>query len=136
MFSGPLNGKEEAVQCNYLMLWAGEKGRQIFSTWTLTETQKKTLKTYFEKFEDYCKPKSNVIYSRYVFKSRIQNDGESFEHFVMDLRVLLNNCAYPEDLKDQMIRDHIVFGVRSSKVREKLINEGTGLTLEKTMDIS
>ena len=35
-----------------------------------------------------------------------------------------------------MIRDHIVFGFKSTKVREKLINEGNVLTLEKSMDIS
>ena len=35
-----------------------------------------------------------------------------------------------------MIRDHIVFGIKSTKVREKLINEGFDLTLEKCMDIS
>ena len=35
-----------------------------------------------------------------------------------------------------MIRDHIVFGIKSTKEREKLINEGNDLTLEKCMDIS
>ena len=32
MFKGPLANKEEEAQCNYLMLWIGETGRQIFST--------------------------------------------------------------------------------------------------------
>ena len=35
-----------------------------------------------------------------------------------------------------MVRDHIVFGVRSSKIREKLINEGSELTLQKCLDIA
>ena len=35
-----------------------------------------------------------------------------------------------------MIRDHIVFGIKSTKEREKLINECNDLTLEKCMDIS
>lgn len=29
MFKGPLSTKTEAVQCNYLMLWVGDKGRHI-----------------------------------------------------------------------------------------------------------
>ena len=32
--------------------------------------------------------------------------------------------------------DNIVFGVNSSKTREKLITEGTDLTLEKCIDIA
>ena len=35
-----------------------------------------------------------------------------------------------------MVRDRIVFRTKSSKVREKLINEGSDLTLEKALDIA
>ena len=41
MFNGPLTNKE--VQCDYLMHWIGETGRQIFSAWTLTNDEKKKL---------------------------------------------------------------------------------------------
>ena len=136
MFRGPLKGKSEEEKCNYLMIWSGEKGRNIYSTWNLTADQKKQLSVHFEKFESYCKPKSNNIYSRYQFKSRIQESEESFEHFVTDLKVLFKECGYQAGVEDEMIRDHIVFGVKSTKIREKLINEGNALTLEKCMDIA
>ena len=32
MFGGPLKAKSEEEKCNYLMLWTGEKGRNIYST--------------------------------------------------------------------------------------------------------
>ncbi|KAH3817048.1 hypothetical protein DPMN_118576 [Dreissena polymorpha] len=35
-----------------------------------------------------------------------------------------------------MIRDRIVFGVNNQKLREKLINEGENLTLDKAIQIS
>jgi hypothetical protein len=35
-----------------------------------------------------------------------------------------------------MVRDRIVFGTKFSKVREKLINEGFDLALEKALDIA
>ncbi|KAH3716894.1 hypothetical protein DPMN_059627 [Dreissena polymorpha] len=35
-----------------------------------------------------------------------------------------------------MIRDQIVFGVKNKKLREKLINEGENLTLDKAIQIS
>ena len=35
-----------------------------------------------------------------------------------------------------MIRDMIVFGTNSAKIREKLINEGEELTLDKAIQIA
>ncbi|XP_062619288.1 uncharacterized protein LOC134280858 [Saccostrea cucullata] len=35
-----------------------------------------------------------------------------------------------------MVRDRLLFGVRSDKIRDKLINEGSNLTLEKAIDIA
>ena len=136
MFGGPLSKKSEEAHCNYLMLWIGEKGRQIFSTWNFSDEEKKQLQSYYDGFEEYCAPKSNRIYNRYKFKSRTQGEGEPFEAFVTELKVLIKDCAYPETIQDEMIRDHIVFGVRSSKIREKLINEGSDLTLTKCVDIA
>ena len=118
------------------MLWAGEKGRSIYSTWNLTADQKKLLEEHFKRFKSYCKPKSNKIYSRYVFKSRVQEADEPFEQFVTDLKLLIKECGYDETVHDYMIRDHIVFGIKSSKVREKMINEGDDLTLEKCMNLA
>ena len=93
MFKGPLAAKGEEIQSNYFMIWIGEKGHQIYSTWTLTADEQKKLKTYYDKFEEYCKPKSNTIYNRYLFKSRMQKNSESFDQFVTELRTLIVNIV-------------------------------------------
>ena len=77
------------------------------------------MKTYYDKFEEYCKPESNTIYNTYLSKSRMQKDSESFEQFVTELITLIKDCGYPEGIQNKQIRNHIVFGVRSSKIREK-----------------
>ena len=136
MFGGPLQTKTEEAKCNYLMIWAGEKGKQIFSTWNLQADDKKKLERYYTGFESYCKPRSNQIYARYKLRCREQEDGEKFEHFVTSLKLLLNDCGYDAAIHDEMIRESIVFGVKSSKIREKLINEGSDLTLQKCLDIA
>ena len=136
MFKGPLSGKTEEVRCNYLMLWVGDKGRHIYSTWKLDAGDEKKLKTYYDKFGEYCKPKSNKIYNRYLFGSRVQEENETFEQFVTELKTLMKDCEYLAEIQDELIRDHIVFGVRSSKIREKMILEGSDLTLDKCMDIA
>jgi len=49
------------------MIWVGNKGRDIYSTWNLQQAESKLLKTYYDKFENYVKPKSNKLYARYNF---------------------------------------------------------------------
>ena len=90
MFGGPLEGKNEEQRCNYLMLWVGEKGINIYSTWNLQGDDRKTLPMYFDEFEQYCKSKHDVIYARYKFKCRTQSDDETFEQFYTYLKVLFN----------------------------------------------
>lgn len=36
---------------------------------------------------------------------------------------------------DEMIRDRVVYGIQSEKIREKLINVGEELTLDKAIQI-
>ena len=36
-FGGPLKGKSEEQRCNYLMIWVGDKGQDIYNTWTLSD---------------------------------------------------------------------------------------------------
>ena len=44
-----------------------------------------------------------------------QEDAEKLEHFVTCLKLFLNDCGYNAAIHDEMIRDSIVFGVKSSK---------------------
>lgn len=134
MFSGPLKGKEEPEKCSFLMLWVGEKGRNIYSTWALSAEDAKALKSYFDRFESYVKPRTNVIYNRYKFHSRMQKETETFDQYVTDLKLLVKDCNFGNS--DEMVRDRIVIGIRNSKIREKLINIGSELTLEKALDIA
>ena len=55
MFDEPLKGKNEEAKCNYLMIWVGNKGCEIYSTWNLQQAESKLLKTHYVKFENYVK---------------------------------------------------------------------------------
>ena len=135
MFSGPLAAKKEEEKCSYLLIWCGEKGRDIANTWSdVTEDDKKKLETYFERFANHVEPKCNPVFSRYKFHKRVQAESETVEQFVTDLKLLVRDCSFKEP--DEMIRDRIVFGTNSRKIREKLINEGKELTLDKAVDIA
>ena len=88
VFSGPLKAKTEVEKCSYLMIWVGEKGRNIYSTWPdFSADDKKELSKYYGRFENYVKPRSNEVYNRYKFQTRSQNDPESFDQFVTELKI-------------------------------------------------
>lgn len=36
-FAGPLTKSTEAQKCKYLMIWIGDKGKDIYSTWNISE---------------------------------------------------------------------------------------------------
>ncbi len=134
MFSGPLKKKGEDEKCSYLLLWVGEKGRDIFNTWTLSADEAKILKSYYDRFTAYVEPKANVIFARYKLHEKVQGEREPFEQFVTDLRLIIKDCIYANS--DEMIRDRIVFGIHSPKVREKLLNVGSELMVEKAIDVA
>ena len=50
------------------------------------------------------------------------------------LKIEVKDCGYKDP--DEMVRDRVVIGCYSQKVRHKLIQEGSELTLEKAIDIA
>ena len=71
----------------------------------------------------------NVIFERARFNRRIQHEGQSAETYISDLYELSEFCNYG-DLKDEMLRDRLVVGIRDTGLSEKMQTDPT-LTLEK-----
>ena len=138
IFNGPLKAKSEDVKVTYLLLWVGDKGREVRNSWTDLDADEppedpKKLKTLYDRYKAHVQPKLNPIFARFKFNNEIQGSS-TVEQFITRLRLLAVDCTFkdPED----MIRDRIVFGTSSDKVREKLINEGEKLTLDKAIQIA
>ena len=87
----------------------------------LTEQDSKNTDILFNKFAEYTAPKSNTVFSRCKFQERKQQQGETFETFVTDLRNLVKDCNY--DKPSEMVRDRIVAGILLQDIREKLFTE-------------
>ena len=95
---------------------------------------KTVLQTFLAKFDEYCEPRTQVIYERYRFNNRKQEPGESISTYVTELRVIAKNCAHDEITPDEILRDRLVLGVRDEKVRERLLRVND-LSLSKAIDI-
>ena len=134
IFAGPLKEKEEDVQVTYLLLWIGDKGRDIYKTLSLTTEQRGSVESILDIFQAHVQPTSNPVFSRYKFNVEVQADNP-LEEFITNLKTLALDCNYGAEYVDDLIRDRIVFGVKSQKIRERLITEGEKLTLSKAVEI-
>ncbi|XP_075733513.1 uncharacterized protein LOC142775690 isoform X1 [Rhipicephalus microplus] len=113
-----------------LLSVAGEDAIEIFNTLSFTEGEDKAdYATVIKKFDEYFTLQTNEVHERYVFRKRVQSQGEPFEHFLRDLKKQARACNFGT-LLDSMVRDQIVYGTNDDRVREKLLRD-CELTLQK-----
>lgn len=134
MFEGPLVEKTETVKVKYLLLWSGEEGIEIASTWDLSDTESNTLSVYWDRFEKYVAPKSNFRIARFKLRSIKQENGESVDAFMKTVRILARECKYA-DTNEHML-DTLIFGTNSERVQSKLIQRDETLSLDEAIDIA
>lgn len=111
----------------------GEKSEEILKQILPDTKAQTTLDTVKEKFSTYFSPKKNTIFERYKFNSRTQQSEENVDSFITALHMLAESCEYGT-LKDELIRDRIVIGIRDSRTSERL-QLTSDLTLEKAITL-
>lgn len=133
LIASGINEKSEKVKTNTLLHLVGQDAVEIYNTFEFEEAgDKSKLKPVLDKFEQYCNPRKNVIFERHVFNTRCQGASETIDSYVTDLRMKARSCEYG-DLKDSLIRDRIVCGLKSDAVRSRLLRD-SDLTLEKAIE--
>ena len=76
--------------------------------------------------------KTNVVYERYRFNNRLQESDESIDAYTTAPRTLAETCEFGS-LKEDLIRDRFVSGIRDNSLRKKFLQEPK-LTLDKCLD--
>ncbi|GBO46735.1 hypothetical protein AVEN_78820-1 [Araneus ventricosus] len=115
--SGLIN-KPEAEQVNSLLYLMGSQSEEIFRTFNLQQTEVDSYEVVKVKFERYFIPTHNVIYDRYKFNMRTQEEDEAVEDFITALHNLAQNCKFPPSFGDEAIRDRIVCGIAINEYRK------------------
>ncbi|KAL1480529.1 hypothetical protein MTO96_050945 [Rhipicephalus appendiculatus] len=105
------------------------KAEDVLTALCLTTANAKKYAKVIGAFDSDFVIKKNIIYERALFNRRIQDEGEPMTDFLTALYTLAERCDYG-DLKDELIRNRIVVGVRDRKLSTKLQLE-QDLTLEK-----
>ena len=60
----------------------------------------------------------------------------SLEEFIAKLRLLMKEANYPIAHHERFLRDFLVFGMNSQRVRKECLKEGNSLTFQKAKDVA
>lgn len=126
------DGKAAKIKVALFLNLIGRDALKLFDTFALTQPQKESYEEVIKSFEDFCKPKKNSIFERYMFISRSQKEGESFDSFLMEIKRLSSTCEYGANEKE-MLRDRIVHGITNKDMQRKLLTMGD-LTCDQAIE--
>ena len=131
--SGPEEKSEES-QVNTLIYSMGVEADDIVQSLGLTVEDQKKYDEVKKRLEDFFIIKRNVIFERAKFNLRSQQENETVDVFITDVFNLAEHCNFGV-LREELIRDRIVVGIRAKALSEKLQLEAD-LTLEKAMNFA
>ncbi|KAE9535927.1 hypothetical protein AGLY_007828, partial [Aphis glycines] len=122
--------KSDERKINILFNLIGPAGIKVYKNFTKKKNE--TFEEVVSNFKKYCEPRKNIIFQRFKFASCVQLEGQGFDDFVTELKKLASTCSFKEE--DNMVRDRIVFGIRNTELKDRLINVDN-LTLDKAEEM-
>ncbi|XP_022836441.1 uncharacterized protein LOC111363813 [Spodoptera litura] len=87
-----------------------------------------------DKLNDYFLPKQNKSFERHIFRLIKQDEGESFEKFLIKLRDQAAKCKFEKP--DDHIIDQILEKCLSMELRKKMLTMGDGITLDQVITVA
>ena len=116
--------KADKIKIGVLMSAVGKQGVHIFNAFKYNEGESADkFDDVIKKFKDYCMPKKNVTYERFVFNQMIQESGESAETFVTRLNNQAKYCDFGS-LETSLVKDRIVVGCLDARVKGRMLRDG------------
>ena len=125
-----LSSHDDKLQVALFTSCLADDALQVFNGFT---GSKKKIADIIDQFETFAVGEQNVIYERFLFNRRAQEEGESFEHFLSDLRNMVLKCDYCSSCVDSLVRDRIVLGIRDRDTQTELL-KCRALTLKDCID--
>ena len=130
-----LNAQPEEYQVALFLHCVGPDALKIYNGLDFAnEADSKSLKKIFDMLDLHTIGEINEIYERYMFNCRNQQPDESIDAYVTTLRNLAKTCNFCDCLKDTLLRDRIVWGIRSQQIRKRLLQDRK-VTLQKCIDL-
>ncbi|KAM7314768.1 uncharacterized protein ISCGN_004552 [Ixodes scapularis] len=114
-----LASQPSSHQVDALIYIMGPQAEDVLQTFKLSDTEAQDFEKVMENFERYFIPRRNVVYERAMINTRSQLETETVEEYVTALHGLATTCNYGP-LKEELVRDRLIVGLRDSMTSEKL----------------
>ena len=124
-----LDKESDERKVSTLLYCLGPDADDVLTSTGIGDDDRKKYSKVIEKFDAHFKVRRNVIFERARFNKRDQLESESAEEYITALYSLVETCDYGA-MKDEMLRDRLVVGIRNAKVSETLQMKAD-LTLEE-----
>ena len=124
-----LTKEDDPRQVSTLMYCLGETADDVLTSTNIFAEDQEKYDAVMAKFDEFFKVRRNVIFECAKFNHRSQMAGESAEQYISTLYHLVETCEYGT-LKEEMLRDRIVVGMRDAALSERLQMDAS-LTLDK-----
>ena len=123
--------QEPSVQVATLLSVVGAEVQIVFAVFTdwASDTDQNKIQPVLQKFAAYCQPLKNVPFERYKFYSRMQESGESYDHYQTALRQLVERFEFESITPNQILHDKLVFGIRNTMVQQMRVVGNAGLSV-------
>ena len=72
-------------------------------------------------FDEQCESRTQVIYERYRFNNRKQEECVNISSYLTELRTIARNCDHESITPDEILRDRLVLGIKDDKVCKRLL---------------
>ena len=128
-YASGLSTEDELRQVSTLLYCLGEEADDVLTSTNISAGDRTNYDAVMRKFDDHFQVRRNIIFERAKFNRRNQLEGESAELYITALYALVETCNYG-DLREEMLRDRIVVGIRDARLSERLQLDAD-LTLEK-----
>ena len=90
--------QEGIVRVSTLLSIIGEDGVKAYDTFSWNEGEDpNNIELVLQKFDQFCAPRTQVIYERYRFNNRSQEPGENVTNYLTELRTIARNCSQGRD---------------------------------------
>ncbi|GFR97874.1 hypothetical protein ElyMa_002756100 [Elysia marginata] len=126
--------KDNKYQKAMFLHCIGPDALKVYNTFNLAEDGTTKLQDIIAKFENFIIGETNETYERYKFNQRNQLSEETTDQFITALKTLSSTCNFCDCMKESLLRDRLVTGIRNPETRKKLL-ERRKLALQDAIDI-
>ena len=119
-FNRPLDESPLNRQAGLVVNWLGSETGLTLHSLNLTYDEPETI---FNAPREVFRPIGNRMMSRSKFKSLKQKQGAAIDAYMAELKVLIKECGYDQNMQQILLKDQFIFGVTVCEIQEHLLND-------------